>query len=42
MEIREEIARLKAELKRDQDPGKMSVIQSEIGVGTLLLPYTML
>ncbi|AAW40845.2 hypothetical protein CNBA3220 [Cryptococcus deneoformans B-3501A] len=31
MEIREEIARLKAELKRDQDPGKMSVIQSEIG-----------
>ncbi|WVQ72512.1 hypothetical protein IAR50_002069 [Cryptococcus sp. DSM 104548] len=31
MNIREEIARLKAELRRDQDPGKMSNIQSQIG-----------
>ncbi|KIR67392.1 vacuolar-sorting protein 53 long isoform [Cryptococcus bacillisporus CA1873] len=31
MGLREEIAKLKAELKRDQDPGKMSNIQSEIG-----------
>lgn len=35
MGLREEIAKLKAELKRDQDPGKMSNIQSEIGVSTL-------
>ncbi|TYJ54567.1 hypothetical protein B9479_004795 [Cryptococcus floricola] len=31
MDIREEIARLKAELRRDQDPGRMSNIQSQIG-----------
>lgn len=36
MGIREEIAKLKAELKRDQDPGKMSTIQSEIGVSCSL------
>ncbi|WWD17223.1 hypothetical protein CI109_101661 [Kwoniella shandongensis] len=30
MDVREEVARLKVELKRDQDPGKMSKIQSQI------------
>ncbi|WVN88398.1 uncharacterized protein L203_103607 [Cryptococcus depauperatus CBS 7841] len=31
IEIRERIARLKADLRADQDPGKMSKIQSQIG-----------
>ncbi|ODN82005.1 hypothetical protein L202_02332 [Cryptococcus amylolentus CBS 6039] len=31
MDIREEIAKLKAELRRDQDPARMSNIQSQIG-----------
>nr|XP_019001124.1 vacuolar-sorting protein 53 long isoform [Kwoniella mangroviensis CBS 8507]OCF64585.1 vacuolar-sorting protein 53 long isoform [Kwoniella mangroviensis CBS 8507] len=30
MDVREEVARLKSELKRDQDPGKMSKIQNQI------------
>ncbi|WVF71249.1 hypothetical protein IAT40_006051 [Kwoniella sp. CBS 6097] len=30
MDVREEVARLKAELRRDQDPGKMSKIQHQI------------
>ncbi|WVQ79954.1 hypothetical protein IAT38_002055 [Cryptococcus sp. DSM 104549] len=31
LDVREQVARLKAELRRDQDPGKMSKIQSQIG-----------
>ncbi|WVR06988.1 hypothetical protein IAU60_004025 [Kwoniella sp. DSM 27419] len=30
MDVREEVARLKVELRRDQDPGKMSTIQQQI------------
>ncbi|OCF33058.1 vacuolar-sorting protein 53 long isoform [Kwoniella heveanensis BCC8398] len=30
MDVREEVARLKSELRRDQDPGKMSKIQHQI------------
>jgi hypothetical protein len=32
MDVKEEVARLKNELRRDQDPDKMSRIQSQIGV----------
>lgn len=32
MEIREEIAQLKAQLMRDQDPERMQLIQALIGV----------
>lgn len=35
MDVKEEVARLKNELRRDQDPGKMSRIQSQIGVSVL-------
>jgi hypothetical protein len=37
--VKDEVARLKAELRRDQDPGKMTRIQSQIGVSR---PATML
>ena len=33
MDVKDEVARLKAELRKDQDPGKMSRIQTQIGVG---------
>jgi hypothetical protein len=33
LDVKDEVARLKAELRRDQDPSKMSRIQSQIGVG---------
>lgn len=32
MEVKDEVVRLKGELRRDQDPGKMSRIQTQIGV----------
>jgi hypothetical protein len=32
MDIQDDISRLKAELRRDQDPSKMGRIQSQIGV----------
>lgn len=32
MDVKDEVTRLKAELSRDQDPGKMSRIQRQIGV----------
>lgn len=32
LDIKDEIDTLEAELRRDQDPGKMSRIQSQIGV----------
>ncbi|ORY20639.1 Vps53-like protein [Naematelia encephala] len=31
LDVKDQVARLKAELRRDQDPGKMSRIQSQIG-----------
>lgn len=36
LECREEIARLKAELRRDQDPARMGHIQKQIGVSSAL------
>ena len=32
LDVKEEVVRLKGELRRDQDPGKMSRIQTQIGV----------
>jgi hypothetical protein len=44
--VKDEVARLKAELRRDQDPSKMSGIQSQIGVGAParidgVIPFTL-
>lgn len=43
LDVKDEVSRLKVELRRDQDPGKMSRIQSQIGVGkpfALLCPFS--
>jgi hypothetical protein len=37
LDVREEVARLKGELRRDQDPARMGHIQRQIGVSCMLL-----
>lgn len=38
LDLKDEIAKLKLELRRDQDPSKMGRIQDQIGVGRVKRP----
>lgn len=35
LDVKDQVARLKDELRRDQDPGKMGKIQKQIGVSEM-------